>query len=225
MQKAIKIICIVYLLLNSFAAFSQDTTSVARPKVGLVLSGGGAKGAAHIGVLKYLEEAGIPIDYIAGTSMGSIVGGMYAIGYSSSEILEIISQVDWNRLISNEVERRNISYAQKSDKGTLALSIPFSMKTNNKENLQSKTFRNSLPSGIVSGDNLINLFNSLTVGYADSISFNNLPIPFICIATNMMNGEADARIDTNQVVDQVVLAQLGHHAVIAADASFVEQRQ
>lgn len=72
--------------------YSQDTTSVkARPKVGLVLSGGGAKGAAHIGVLKYIEEAGIPIDYIAGTSMGSIVGGMYALGYSSEEILEIIS--------------------------------------------------------------------------------------------------------------------------------------
>ena len=79
----------------SFSAYSQDTTSVkARPKVGLVLSGGGAKGAAHIGVIKYLEEAGIPIDYIAGTSMGSIIGGLYALGYSSSEILDIISTVD-----------------------------------------------------------------------------------------------------------------------------------
>ena len=98
---------------------ANDTTAVrTRPKVGLVLSGGGAKGAAHIGVIKYLEEAGIPIDYIAGTSMGSIVGGMYAMGYSSSEILALISSVDWNRLISNEVDRRKISFDQKSQKHT-----------------------------------------------------------------------------------------------------------
>ncbi len=71
-------------------AYSQDTTRVnSRPKVGLVLSGGGAKGAAHIGVLKYIEEAGIPIDYIAGTSMGSIVGGMYALGYSSGKEMNL----------------------------------------------------------------------------------------------------------------------------------------
>ena len=193
MKNITKIILIgVLLLAVCTASANNNTEQRTRPKVGLVLSGGGAKGAAHIGVIKYLEEAGIPIDYIAGTSMGSIVGGMYAIGYSSSEILEIISQVDWNRLISNEVDRRNISYAQTSDKGTLALSIPFSMKTNNKENLQSKTFRNSLPSGIVSGDNLINLFNSLTVGYSEPVSFNDLPTPFTCIATNMMNGEGEA---------------------------------
>ena len=191
---------IVALLMLTHIAQASNTNETntpdakSRPKVGLVLSGGGAKGAAHIGVLKYLEEAGIPIDYIAGTSMGSIVGGMFAMGYSSREILDIISNVDWNRLISNEVERRKISYTQKNEKGSRVINIPFSMKsrTKDKEDLQTRTFRNSLPSGIVSGDNLINLFNSLTVGYADSISFNNLPIPFICIATNMMNGEADA---------------------------------
>ena len=109
MKGFVKSILIVALLLTSYTAFATDTTIVkTRPKVGLVLSGGGAKGAAHIGVLKYLEENGIPIDYIAGTSMGSIVGGMYAMGYSSSEILDLISGVDWNRLISNEVERRKI---------------------------------------------------------------------------------------------------------------------
>lgn len=190
MQKAIKIICIVFLLLNSLAAFSQDTTSVARPKVGLVLSGGGAKGAAHIGVLKYLEEAGIPIDYIAGTSMGSIVGGMYALGYSSDEILDIISSVDWDRLISNEVDRRKISFARKYEKRSQILTVPFSMNTS-KEDLQSRSFRNSLPQGLVSGDNIINLFNSLSVGYSNSQSFSELPIPFICIATDMISGELD----------------------------------
>lgn len=91
-----KLVSVVFLLFFSLAIHAQESaTTMERPKVGLVLSGGGAKGAAHIGVLKYIEEAGIPIDYIAGTSMGSIVGGMYALGYSSSEILDIISHVDW----------------------------------------------------------------------------------------------------------------------------------
>lgn len=181
----------IIILSTSLTAYSQDTTSVkSRPKVGLVLSGGGAKGAAHIGVLKYIEEAGIPIDYIAGTSMGSIVGGMYALGYSSDEILEIIRSVDWNRLISNKVDRRKISYSSKSDSRTQLIQIPFAFGTN-KQELQRRSFKNSLPTGIVTGDNLINLFNSLSVGYSDPIDFNELPIPFICIATNVLNGEAD----------------------------------
>ena len=164
MRRIDKIICIALLLLVSFPVFSQDTTADAnRPKVGLVLSGGGAKGAAHIGVLKYIEEAGIPIDYIAGTSMGSIVGGMYALGYSADEILEIISSVDWDRLISNTVDIQKISFARKVEQGTQLITVPFSLKTR-KEDLQSISFRNSLPSGLVSGDNLINLFNSLSVG-------------------------------------------------------------
>ena len=191
MRIAIRFICIFSLLLISYSAFSKDTTNLqSRPKVGLVLSGGGAKGAAHIGVLKYIEEAGIPIDYIAGTSMGSIVGGMYALGYSPEEILDIISSVDWDRLISNEVGRRKTAFNRKYEKGTQVLSVPFSLKTQ-AEYLQSHSFRNSLPKGIVSGDNLINLFNSLSVGYSDSLSFSDLPIPFICIATNMISGEAN----------------------------------
>ena len=192
MRIFVKNLFVMVLLLISYTALANDTVAVrTRPKVGLVLSGGGAKGAAHIGVLKYLEEAGIPIDYIAGTSMGSIVGGMYAMGYSSTEILNLISSVDWNRLISNEVDRREISFEQKAQKSSQVINIPFSLKSKNKENLRSRSFRNSLPGGIVSGDNLINLFNSLSVGYSDSISFKDLPIPFICIATNMMNGEAE----------------------------------
>ena len=190
-MKPLKILCCILLLTITSAVYSQDTTSVkARPKVGLVLSGGGAKGAAHIGVLKYIEEIGIPIDYIAGTSMGSIVGGMYALGYSSSEILEIISNVDWNRLISNKVERQRTSYTLKSESRTQLVTIPFSLGTDAQE-LKSRSFKNSLPTGIVSGDNLINLFNSLSVGYSDPISFDELPIPFLCVATNVLNGEAD----------------------------------
>ena len=189
MNRIIRILAVSLLAAVSVTAYSRDTTSVSsRPKVGLVLSGGGAKGAAHIGVIKYLEEAGIPIDYIAGTSMGSIVGGMYAIGYSSDEILEIISNVDWGKLISNKVDRQKISYASKIESGSQLVTIPFSMKSNEEE-FKSRVFKNSLPSGLISGDNLINLFNSLAVGYCDKMDFNDLPIPFLCIATNLVNGE------------------------------------
>ena len=161
MKKIAKLISVVFLSLVSLVAAAQDTTMVkARPKVGLVLSGGGAKGAAHIGVLKYIEEMGIPIDYIAGTSMGSIVGGMYALGYSSAEILDIISDVDWDRLISDNVDRQKVSYRRKLESSTQTLTIPFSVTTDTEE-LQARSFKNSLPTGIVSGDNLINLFNSL----------------------------------------------------------------
>ena len=191
MRKLIYNILVVLLLLTSQSMYSKDTTAVqTRPKVGLVLSGGGAKGAAHIGVLKYIEEMGIPVDYIAGTSMGSIVGGMYALGYSADEIQSIISTLDWNRLISNQVDRKKISFSRKQAKGTQIINIPFSLNTDEEE-LKSRSFRNSLPIGIVSGDNLINLLNSLSVGYSDSLSFNQLPIPFVCVATNMLNGRAE----------------------------------
>ena len=191
MRKPLGILWAIVLLSITITAYAQDTTSVkARPKVGLVLSGGGAKGAAHIGVLKYIEEAEIPIDYIAGTSMGAIVGGMYAMGYSADEILDLISAVDWDRLISNQVDRRRTSYTSKAESRTQLITIPFSVRTDEQE-LQSRTFKNSLPTGIVSGDNLINLFNSLSVGYADSVDFDQLPVPFLCIATNMVSGEAD----------------------------------
>ena len=191
MRICIKALCALLLLTISITSYSQDTTpESSRPKVGLVLSGGGAKGAAHIGVLKYIEEAGIPIDYIAGTSMGSIVGGMYALGYTSDEILSIISEVDWDRLISDQVERKKISYERKYESRSQLLTIPFSVGTD-KQELQSRSFKNSLPTGIVSGDNLINLFNSLSVGYSDPLDFNDLPTPFLCIATNVINGEAD----------------------------------
>ena len=191
MRKPLGILWAIVLLSITITAYAQDTTSVkARPKVGLVLSGGGAKGAAHIGVLKYIEEAEIPIDYIAGTSMGAIVGGMYAMGYSADEILGLISAVDWDRLISNQVDRQRTSYTSKAESRSQLITIPFSVRTDEQE-LQSRTFKNSLPTGIVSGDNLINLFNSLSVGYADSVDFDQLPVPFLCIATNMVSGEAD----------------------------------
>ena len=191
MKKLTGILCAAVLLLLPLTTYSQDSTKTSeRPKVGLVLSGGGAKGAAHIGVIKYMEEIGIPIDYIAGTSMGAIIGGLYAIGYTPDEMLEMISTVDWDRLISNQVDREQISYERKSESRSQIVNVPFSIGTGNEE-LQSRSFKNSLPTGIVSGDNLINLFNSLSVGYSDPIDFNDLPTPFLCMATNIVTGTAD----------------------------------
>lgn len=184
-----RILLTAFFSLLAVCAYSQDTTKVSkRPKVGLVLSGGGAKGAAHIGVIKYLEEAGIPIDYIAGTSMGSIVGGFYALGYSSDEIVELISSVDWNHLISNNVERKRISFSEKLDRKRHLVTIPFSTGKGDEE-FKKKSFRNALPGGIVSGDNLLNLFNSLSVDYSEYMMFSDLDIPFICIGTDLMTGE------------------------------------
>ncbi len=191
MMKFVKIAFMALMFLMPVKSYSNDTTKIAeRPKVGVVLSGGGAKGAAHIGVLKYLEEAGIPIDYIAGTSMGAIIGGLYAIGYTPDEMLELISSVDWGTLISNKVDRKRISYERKTESSRQLLTVPFAMGTD-KEQLQSRSFKNSLPTGIISGDNLINLFNSLSVGYSDSLNFKDLPVPFLCMATNIVSGNAD----------------------------------
>lgn len=175
---------------NDSIANSNQETNVApsRPKIGLVLSGGGAKGAAHIGVIKYLEEQGIPIDFVTGTSMGSIVGGLYALGYSPDEMIEIITNIDWNQLISNNVDRRKISYNAKERKSRELFEINFSSQ---KDSVYTDPLKQTLPSGIVSGDHLSNLFSALSVGYADSIDFNDLPIPFACIATDLITGNAE----------------------------------
>lgn len=161
-------------------------SSDSRPKIGLVLSGGGAKGAAHIGVIKYLEEQGIPIDYVTGTSMGSIVGGLYSLGYSPDQMIDIITNVDWNQLISNNVDRRKISFKRKERKSRELLDLSFSSK---KDSIVTNPLKQTLPSGIVSGDNLINLFSSLSVNYSDSISFMYLPTPFACVATDLITGD------------------------------------
>lgn len=190
MKRLLYILLLGILLSGAIIGYAQDSTvAKERPKVGLVLSGGGARGSAHIGVIKYIEEMGIPIDYIAGTSMGSIVGGLYALGYSSDDILDIIKSVDWDILISNDVDRKKISFENKLAKSTQFLNIPFSLDEEN-EDLKTRSFKNSLPKGVISGDNVINLLNSLSVGYTDSLVFSDLPIPFICMATNLVNGEA-----------------------------------
>ena len=201
--------------ISTFTAFAETQDAAvpdknARPKVGVVLAGGGAKGAAHVGVLKYLEEQGIPIDYIAGTSMGSIIGGLYALGYSPDEIDKIIKDVDWSVLMSNSVPRIYESYDVKKMNDTYLVSLPFSTKgiqeqyeaderkAIEEERLaeeghivnqeRSSDFLRSLPGGLIEGNNIANLFNNLSVGYQDSIDFKKLPVPYACVATNLVDG-------------------------------------
>lgn len=157
------------------------------PRVGLVLGGGGAKGAAHIGVLKYMEEIGIPISYVAGTSMGSIIGGLYALGYSPDELADLIAHMDWNFYMSNNIERENLSVEQRERKCTELLSIPFNFGDVRD---QRQDLIGSLPSGAINSSNLLNLFNRLCIGYQNSMDFNDLPIPFACIATDLLSGDS-----------------------------------
>lgn len=149
-----------------------------RKKVGVVLSGGGAKGVTHIGVLKVLEEAGIPIDYIAGTSMGAIVGGLYAIGYNAKALDSMVHVQNWPFLLSDKVYRNNQPFSEKEMNEKYLLSVPLMPGVGLK-----------MPAGFVSGQNIYNLFSELTIGYHDSISFRELPIPFACVAANMIDGK------------------------------------
>jgi NTE family protein len=152
--------------------------------VGIVLSGGGAKGAAHIGVLKYMEEVGIPVSYVTGTSMGSILGGLYALGYNASELEALISEIDWPLYIAGKVERRYLSQRRRKIGNEVLLNIPYGKFTRRDEMEMS-----AMPLGAVEGDNLLNLFNCLSIGYLDSISFDSMPIPFACVATDLMTGK------------------------------------
>lgn len=148
-----------------------------RKKVGIVLSGGGAKGMAHIGALKVIEKAGIPIDYVVGTSMGSIIGGLYAIGYSPEQLDSMVRRQNWTFLLSDKTPRSEQNLAEREASEKYVISIPFG------KNAKAEVF-----GGLIKGQNLANLFSELTVGYHDSINFNNLPIPFACVSENIVNG-------------------------------------
>ncbi len=147
-------------------------------KVGLVLSGGGAKGFAHIGALKVIEEAGVRIDYIGGTSMGAIIGALYASGYSAHELDSIFSNTNFNKLIQDEIPRSAKTFYEKEDQERYSLTLPFD------------NFKVKFPSAISRGQNVYNLLTRLLQHVRDVEDFNQLPIPFFCIATNIETGEA-----------------------------------
>ncbi|BFM42655.1 patatin-like phospholipase family protein [Flavobacterium sp. CFS9] len=167
------------LLINSQKTFSQEQKkdTIKRPKIGLVLSGGGAKGFAHIGVLKVLEEAGIKIDYIGGTSMGSIIGGLYASGYNASQIDSIFKKTNFDELINDYIPRSSKNFYGKKNDELYAVVLPFSK------------FRIGIPEALSKGMYNYNLLSDLTRNVRHVRDFNQLPTPFLCIGTNIETGE------------------------------------
>jgi NTE family protein len=171
-----KSIVIFFAIIISFELFAQPEGKL-RPKIGLVLSGGGAKGFAHIGVLKVLEKAGIPIDYIGGTSMGSIIGGLYAIGYSADSIQKMVESQNWPELLSDRFPRKYLSFEEKENDGKYFVPFPIS------------NGKFQLPVGVIPGQNLELLLSRLAWNTFGIDSFSKFPIPFICVATNIEKGE------------------------------------
>lgn len=168
---------LVSLLFISTHGYTQ-LRNTARPKVGLVLSGGGAKGLAHIGALKVLEDVGIPVDYIGGTSMGAIIGGLYAIGYSSEELTRFAVYMNWDSLLSDQIDRQNLSFEEKEENARYFVSFPIKEK------------RIGFPSGAISGQNIYGLFNKMASPVYRERDFTKFPIPFLCVATDIEKAEA-----------------------------------
>ncbi len=181
MKRKSWLLVIAVLLCCNLSA--QQDSIPSRKKVGVVLSGGGAKGMAHIGVLKVLERAGIPVDVITGTSMGSIIGGLYAIGYNANSLDSVVRKQDWSYVITDKEDLRNQSLNDRSKQYTYVFSTGLSFSKKNK----------SSEGGIIKGKNLAELFGQLCTGYTDSLDFSkDLKIPFACVATNIIdNSEVD----------------------------------
>lgn len=168
----------LFFFLLIFLFVSGNTMAQHRKKVALVLSGGGAKGTAYIGALKVIEEVGIPIDYVIGTSMGAIIGGLYSIGYTTSQLDSMVQTQDWEVLLSDKIERKRQTLTERENSEKYILSVPFSKKS-----------KQIMDSGIIHGENLDNLFSKLIPEYQDSIDFDKLPIPFACVAVNLVDGK------------------------------------
>jgi len=171
---------VVSLLLLLFTAYTlaQDAAKDQRLKVGVVLSGGGAKGMAHIGVLKVVEEAGVKIDYIGGTSMGAIVASLYASGYSATELDSLFRNVDFNLLIQDDIPRDAKTFYEKENSEKYALTLPFD------------NFKISTPQAYSGGQNVYNELVRLLYHVKDEKDFSKLPIPFLCMATDAETGES-----------------------------------
>ena len=176
------VLILLALLMTGMANAQTDSTTVGRKKVAVVLSGGGAKGMAHIGVLKVLEKAGIPVDIVTGTSMGSIIGGLYAIGYNANALDSMVRVQDWGYVITDKEDLRNQSLSDRRKQNTYFYTTGLTI---GKRDLQA--------GGFIKGKNLAELFQQLCTGYTDSLDFtHDLRIPFACVATNVIdNSEVD----------------------------------
>lgn len=175
MKKLFLIVCL-FLISVLNAQEHEDEIDV---KVGLVLSGGGAKGLAHVAVLKVLEEADVRVDYIGGTSMGAIVGALYASGYSAHQIDSIVRSINFEKILTDELPRKSKPFYEKESGEIYALTLPIKDK------------KIGIPIAIAEGQNVLNLLTKLTQHVENISDFSKLPIPFVCIATNLETGKQE----------------------------------
>lgn len=173
-QHIVILVLLLGLIVNT-SVFAQKKEEL---KVGLVLSGGGAKGFAHIGVLKVIDSLGIEVDYIAGTSMGAVIGSLYSTGYSGKQLEAFFNSQDFNVLINDEFERSSKTFYERENAEKYVVSLPF-------ENLKI-----SLPSALSRGQNVYNLLYQLMLPVKEINDFSQLPIPFFCVATDIETGES-----------------------------------
>ncbi|MDP4150086.1 MAG: patatin-like phospholipase family protein [Bacteroidota bacterium] len=174
-------------LILCFKARTQGPATGTRPRIGLTLSGGGAKGLAHIGILKAIDSAGLKIDYITGTSMGSIIGALYAIGYSADSIEHIARIFDWDLLLSNQSSMRSIIMEEKDEYGKYDIELPW----------VNHWFR--IATGVIEGQELWLKFAELFRPVYQIKDFSQFSIPFKCVATDISTGEAVV-LDSGEIV-------------------------
>ncbi len=155
------------LIGSSSWVLSQNPVRARRAKIGLVLEGGGALGLAHIGVITWLEEHHIPVSYVAGTSMGGLVGGVYATGRSPAEVRELVSSIPWNVVLRGEIPFKNLTYRRKEDDYLYPGSIEFGLK----KGLQ-------FPAGFNTGQEVKFILDRVALPYSTMQTFNDMPIPF-----------------------------------------------
>jgi NTE family protein len=170
--------CTLLVSFISIVALSQNApTPGNRPKLGLVFEGGGALGLAHIGVIQYLEEHHIPVSYIAGTSMGGLVGGVYATGRNAAEVRDVVKGINWDVVISGQTPFTDLSYRRKEDANQYPSTLEFGLH----KGLQ-------FPSGFNAGQQVDLILDRISLPYSGMKSFNDLPIPFACVATDLVEG-------------------------------------
>ena len=175
-MKQLAVILILFLSIGFHTNAQRHTTNDSL-KIGLVLSGGGAKGFAHIGVLKVIDSLGIKVDYVAGTSMGAIIGSLYASGYSGKQLDSIFKTLNFEDVISDNLPREAKTFYERDNSEKYAITLPF------------EKFKIKLPSAISGGQNVYNLLTKLTLPVGEIHDFKKLPIPFFCIATDIETGE------------------------------------
>ncbi|MBR6016070.1 MAG: patatin-like phospholipase family protein, partial [Prevotella sp.] len=177
MKRSLLIILVAVLMGGTVSAQQDSIGTNSRKKVAVVLSGGGAKGMAHIGVLKVLEKAGIPVDIVTGTSMGSIIGGLYSIGYNANALDSMVRVQDWSYVITDKEDLHRQSLNDIKKQNTYLISTGLTIGK-----------LDTSAGGIIKGKNLAELFNQLCTGFADSLDFSrDFPIPFACVATNIID--------------------------------------